>query len=465
MELFNLITGQDVNAGTFVTDMLFAVCAVILFGRLRKDPCSIALSILEAFLVYALVNSLWLAFNFALDLSSSSMPSIPALSCGLALFALTQDRLDIADRVVRFCTFMSAFMIVVSVTGIIMPALPVLAKWRYGVAVPSAFSYLAMIVFAAVLRRFSIEHFAFVPRHFVLLILLTDVLGVGVAYSFIHYTVGYKEIATYSYAANVLSRFEQSVSFVNLIVDLSFLLLMLVAYVMFYVLAREHDERTELLITKKSEIDAASQMRVTQSMYDSLRKVRHELKNHDAYMAALLEDENYDLMRQYFAEYRCQNTGLLSYVSTGNSRVDAVVNAKVAIARDLGIELKTMLAVPSRLPFEEGDVFRLLANLLDNAIEGAQLSQEDQKVITLKVRPCAGYWFFFVSNPCDPASVKKNREGRLITNKKDSEMHGYGTKVISDIAEKYRGSASFAVKSNVFEAKVMLLRDLAKEVE
>ncbi len=463
MELYNLITGADVNVGTFITDILFAICSVILFGDLRREVRSACLCVLEALLVYALVNSLWLAFVFAFGLGASSVPSMPALSLGLAIYALAQTRLGISDRVIRYCTFMSSFLITVSMTGIFMPAVPALARLSWGMAVPSMFSYVAMLVFAVVLRHFSIGRFSFVPQHYVLLILLVDALGVAIAYSFIFYTKSFKDVATYSYAANVLGRFEQSVSFVNLIVDLSFLLLMLVAYIMFYVLAKEHDERSELLVTKKSEIDAANQMRVTQSLYDSLREVRHELKNHDAYMSALLEDENYDLMRRYFAEYRRQNAGLLNYVSTGNRRVDAVVNAKVAIARDQGIEIKTMLAVPPELPFEEADVFRLLANLLDNAIEGAQRAEGAGKVVTLKVAPRAGYWFFFVSNPCDPAHVRRNRAGRLLTSKKDREIHGFGTKVISEIAEKYHGTASFSVVGNMFEAKVMLLRDLDRE--
>lgn len=463
MELFNFISGGTVNTGTFVTDVLFAVCAAILFGDLRKDVRAVALCIVEAVLVYALENALWLVFNFALGLQASSAPSLPALAVALAIYALTQTRLALDDCIVRYATFMASFVIVVSMTGIILSALPALKSLSFCMAIPSAFSYVVMVAFACVLRRFSIARFGFVPRHFILLVLLIDLLGVVMSYSFIHYTKGFKEVTTYSYAANVLGRFEHSVSFVNLIVDLSFLLLMLVSYVMFYVLAREHDSRAELLLTKKSDIDVANQMRATQSMYDSLRKVRHELKNHDAYMSALLEDENYDLLREYFAQYRRENKGLLNYVSSGNMRVDAVVNAKVAIARNQGIEVKTMLAVPAELPFAESDVFRLLANLLDNAIEGAELSHAGEKVIKLRVVPKAGYWFFFVSNPCDPACVRRARSGRLLTTKDDRDIHGYGTKVISDIAEKYHGTASFQVLGETFEARVMLMRDLERE--
>lgn len=463
VELFNLMSGAKVNVGTLITDALFAVCAVILFGDFRRQARSVALCVVEAILVYALENALWLAFNFALGLEANTAPSLPALAAALAVYALTQTHLALDDRIVRYATFMASFVIVVGMTGIILAAIPALKSLSFFMAIPSAFSYVAMLGFALVLRRFSIARFRFVPRHFTLLVLLTDLLGVVMSYSFIHYTRGFREVATYSYAANVLGRFEQSVSFVNLVVNLSFLLLMLVSYVMFYVLAREHDSRAELLVTKKSDIDALNQMRVTQSMYDSLRKVRHELKNHDAYMSALLEDENYDLLREYFAQYRKENRGLLSYVSSGNMSVDAVVNAKVAIARDQGIEVKTMLAVPSELPFEEADVFRLLANLLDNAIEGAELSQADEKVIKLRVVPKAGYWFFFVSNPCDPGRVRRTRTGRLLTTKGDREIHGYGTKIVSDIAEKYHGTASFQVVGETFESKVMLMRDLEEE--
>lgn len=456
MELFNLMTGQEVNAGTLVTDMLFAVCAVILFGDFKPKLRAIAMNVLEAVLVYALENSLWLVFNLALGLGSSSAPSFPALFSALAVCGLAQARLSLTDRIVRFSTFAAAFMIVVSMTGVFAAAVPVIYRFSFWMAIPSGLSYVLMLVFAVVLRVFSIERFRYVPRGFVVLIVATDVMGVVAAESFILFMSSFKDLQGYSYAANVLGQVNWSASLVNLLVDVSFLALILLSYIMFYVLAKEHEQRAELLITQKGESDAVAMMGVTCSMNENLREMRHELKNHDAYMAALLEAGEYDKLRTFFEDCQAINYDILHYVSCGNPLVDAVVNAKASLARSRGVQVETMLAVPEALPFSEGDVFSLVANLLDNAIEGTLASAEPQGPVRLTIRPAGGYFVFSATNPCDPRKVRSTSQGGLLTSKKNGELHGYGTKVIKGIAQRYNGVARFKATGTTFEADVML---------
>lgn len=451
-----MIAGQEVNTGTFVTDMLFAVCAVILFGDLKRTPKSIALNLLEAVLVYALENALWLVFNLAFGLGSSSAPSAPALFLALAVCGLAQPRLTLTDRIVRFSTFAASFMIVVSMTGIFAAAVPAIQRLAYWAAIPSAISYVLMLLFAVVLRVFSIERFRYVPRGFVVLIVATDILGVAAAQSFILFMTSFKELQGYSYAANVLGQVNQSASLVNLMVDTSFLLLILLAYIMFYVLAKEHEQRAELLITQKSESDAVAMMGVTRSMNENLREMRHELKNHDAYMAALLEAGDYEKLRVFFEDCQAINYDILHYVSCGNPLVDAVVNAKASLARSRGIAIETMLAVPGELPFCESAVFSLVANLLDNAIEGTLASPAPRGPIRLTIRPAGGYFVFSTTNPCNPKKVRSASGGGLLTSKKNGELHGYGTKVIRGIAERYNGTVRFKVDGTQFAADVML---------
>ncbi|WP_322155833.1 GHKL domain-containing protein [Paratractidigestivibacter sp.] len=456
MELFNLINGETVNTGTFITDVLFAVCAVILFGELKPSAKAIAINALEVLLVYALENALWLILDLMLGLANTSAPSYWALFGALAIYALTQRRLTFTDRLVRFSTFGTSFMITVSITGIFGAAVPVIQRFSFWYAIPSVLSYVMMLTFAIVLRVFSIAHFHFVPSNFVGLIVATDIFGVAAAQSFILFMTDFKNLQGYSYASNVLGQVNHSASLVNLLVDASFLLLILFSYIMFYVLAKEHEQRAELLITQKSESDAEAMMGVTYSMNENLREMRHELKNHDAYMASLLEAGEYDKLRVFFEDCQAINYDILHYVSCGNPLVDAVVNAKMSLARSKGVEVQTMLAVPEVLPFSEAAVFSLVANLLDNAIEGTLASAAPQGPIHLTIRPAGGYYVFSVSNPCNPKKVRRNDEGALLTSKGNGQLHGYGTKVIAGIAERYSGVARFKTKGTTFEADVML---------
>ena len=464
MGLYSLLTGGSVNTGTLVTEMVFAVCVVVLLGDLHQSVRSIVRAVAEALLVYALINVMWMVLHYSVG-ASTSAPSLPVLCLGLVVYACAQGNLSVVDRISRCATFAATFVLVISMTGVFTEAVAVLKRLWFGYAIPSVISYVAMLGTAIVLRVFSIVRFTFVPHYYILLIVATDLLGVWAGQSFIAYASGYRDMRTDSYASIVLNRYEQAISQVNIIVDISFLLLILVAYLMFYVLVKEHDERTELLVTKRNEADNASMARATRSLYESLREMRHEIKNHDAYMVSLVDAGEYGKLREFLSTYALLHEEATRYVASGNPLVDSVVNAKMALARSHGIEIETMLAVPSELPYEEDDIFCLLANLLDNAIEGTRASGLATGPIRLKVMPEAGYWFFWVENPCDRLRVRRNRKGELITSKHDDDVHGYGTRVIARIAEKYRGHASFTVRKDTFCASVMLAQETGREAD
>lgn len=57
--------------------------------------------------------------------------------------------------------------------------------------------------------------------------------------------------------------------------------------------------------------------------------------------------------------------------NSGNVLLDYIVNNKCEIAVKQGIECTVKIEVPYKFPFSDGDIFIILGNALDNAIEGA----------------------------------------------------------------------------------------------
>lgn len=453
MDVYSLIFGGTVNTGNLISNILFCACSVVLLGELKPSVRAIFINILEVVFLFGFASALEMV-QYQLWGSRASLPS---LIVTLFVYALIQRKRRATDRIVRCVTFVAAFVLAASMTGIMLKAFPSLTQATWSYSVPGYISYVVMIIFAVVLRIFNIEHFAYVPRYFVLLIVLIDVLGAAAGYSFINYNITHMDAQGDTYASIVLTRYEQNAALVNVQVDTAFLLLMLVSYLMFYVLAREHAERAELLVTEKADADTMSQMLVTREIYDAIRETRHELKNYNAYMSSLLEAGDYDALKEFFAAYGTNLEEVLDYVSSGNRLIDAVVNAKLALGRSYGVEFKTTLAVPEQLSVADDDMFRLLANLLDNAIEGTLASKTPKGPVRLKIMPHESYFVITVENPCNPRHIKRSSDGTFITSKPEEALHGYGTKVIREIAEKYQGSATFTVKDKIFTASVMLV--------
>ena len=55
-----------------------------------------------------------------------------------------------------------------------------------------------------------------------------------------------------------------------------------------------------------------------------------------------------------------------------------------------------------------------------------------------------------------------NTNPNLLTTKQDKQNHGFGTKILSDIAKKYDGRCDFYEKNNIFCCKIILRKRVIK---
>lgn len=338
-----------------------------------------------------------------------------------------------------------------------MPAFTGLRYLPYGYAIPSIISYVCMVALALLLRHYSVARYPYVPQRYLILVVVTDIVGALSGSVFIGLLDRYEFLNVTPSSGSFLVQFSASVSIVDLVVCISLLTLVLIAYVMFSMLAEERANHIELLMMRRNTVENMSTANSVMAAYQSVREVRHEIKNHDAYMLSLVEKGEYEKLKKFVSRYAHSHEVVTGFVSSGNQVVDAVVNAKESIARSRGLVMRAILAVPPDLPYDEDDVFCLLANMIDNAIEGASRAQNG-KQINVSIIPERGYYFVTVTNPCDPGSIRCDADGNFLTSKADHEVHGYGTRVIRRIAEQYGGSARFSVSDQTFTAVAMLKR-------
>jgi len=99
------------------------------------------------------------------------------------------------------------------------------------------------------------------------------------------------------------------------------------------------------------------------------------------------------------------------------------------------------------------DICSLISNLLDNAIEACRKVPDNREIhIHSNIR--GGYLAVIVENSC-VGNVKKSSSGFLST-KQNPKEHGYGTKIIQAIAEKYDGRFYLETELNFAKAVVLL---------
>lgn len=191
---------------------------------------------------------------------------------------------------------------------------------------------------------------------------------------------------------------------------------------------------------------------------DDLRCLRHDLKNQYAYMSILLREKRYEELEHYFAQMSENLPPLLNLVNSGNRSIDTVLNMELTKAKQAFVPVEYELIAPASLPFSADDLCAILANLMDNAIEECIRLRDkgcpDAK-IHLSIRPHGSYLYIVCRNTTDRRDLQR-RHDALRTTKSDDLLHGYGTRIVMKLAQKYNGTADYSLKDGTFVAKVML---------
>ena len=101
------------------------------------------------------------------------------------------------------------------------------------------------------------------------------------------------------------------------------------------------------------------------------------------------------------------------------------------------------------------DLYIMLGNAFDNALECVSALQEtDKKFMSVNIRRKGNLALVCLRNYCDHALTFS--DGLPITTNAEKSEHGYGMKSIREIAEKYNGTVSAGVESDIFTLNIMI---------
>lgn len=189
--------------------------------------------------------------------------------------------------------------------------------------------------------------------------------------------------------------------------------------------------------------------------YEGSRILIHDIKNHFRHISQLTLDNQPQKIIEYI-DSLTEDYGLRERIKySGNSLVDVIINRYSALCKEAGLQFEVE-AICSRLEFmSDSDTIALLDNLFENAAEAAISSQEKKICFSIYTRNSS----FVVVSVVNSCNTGPDSSGiKLISRKKNSSLHGYGTKSIKRVAQKHNGSFSwdFNPNENRFTATVIL---------
>ena len=218
-------------------------------------------------------------------------------------------------------------------------------------------------------------------------------------------------------------------------------------------------ERQKAFVEEQQVKAMKKRLEEAENFYGSIRKVRHEMKNHMANIQGLAEAGQYGEIEDYVRRMDETMQELEYKYVTGNPVTDVIINDKCRRAEKAGIRFDADFRYGGEIPVF--DLGIILNNLLDNAIEACEKLEQGEGFIRLMLKRKKQFLLLEVENSFDgavpirkgslfPATTKQNVLPDIVTE------HGIGLENVRDVAGRYFGGVNIKVKQDVFHVTVML---------
>ena len=263
--------------------------------------------------------------------------------------------------------------------------------------------------------------------------------------------IGCIELLGIVYVLNILEIQFEVYMFVFVII-LLILLIFCMGVFGIYMKYQENEKEKQILLARE---------RVMSDNYALLKKEQeenrrhiHEFRHELEYLYQCLRSREYEAGEAYL-EKKSREIGeqQKEQLWTGSGCIDFLVNKTRVQAGEKGIRFESEVNV-LEIPVEEYDLFMILSNLLENAVEAAQQCEEGERYIRLQIFTVNRMFFLLVENSY--AKEPEERDGRFVTFKGDRSAHGWGLENVKETVKRYGGECEIRYGNRVFSFRVIL---------
>lgn len=223
-------------------------------------------------------------------------------------------------------------------------------------------------------------------------------------------------------------------------------------YVLYVNMQKDHAKQLEYSILQQAFKSQEKSVEETKILYQSVRSIRHDLKQHFQVALTMLHSGKINEAVDYMEKYNdTVLDGISNKVFCDNDVVNYIINSKSKICSDRHIKIYIYIA--NEIPeFSDLDLCVLLGNALDNAIEG--VSGEGNNEIYLELRNVDNFFMISVKNTIINSVLEDNPN--LMSTKNEKEVHGLGILSMKEVVQKYNGSIEFYESDNKFCCDMLL---------
>lgn len=200
-------------------------------------------------------------------------------------------------------------------------------------------------------------------------------------------------------------------------------------------------------------VDGEKQRRLSEENIEAINRKCHDLKYQVAALRRLSENGG---GKEYNRAVDALERDVMIYdaiAKTGYGGIDILLTEKSLLCDRKNIVFTYMINGAGLQFMDEVDLYILLGNALDNAIEAVADIEREHRIIDMKITSRGEMTQISVENYCKIPPRMVN--GLPLTTKRDSANHGFGIKSIISIAAGYGGEVECSAENERFVLNVL----------
>lgn len=211
---------------------------------------------------------------------------------------------------------------------------------------------------------------------------------------------------------------------------------------------KRENEIMERVIT-----ESGKQREISQKNVDIINRKCHDLKHQINAMRLIFDEKERE---KGLSEIENAISVYDSSIKTGNKILDVLLTEKTLYCEQYGITFSCLADAKCLNFMNASDIYSLFGNAIDNAFESvSKIEDKDSRQVSLNVYEKQNYIYIRIDNSCEDIVLF---EGGLpaMTTKADKNYHGFGTKSIKFVAEKYSGKVDMELENGIFSVCIIL---------
>lgn len=214
-------------------------------------------------------------------------------------------------------------------------------------------------------------------------------------------------------------------------------------------------QEAEWFLREKKYEMQASYIRNMEELTYRLKAQRHDFNHYLGCIYGLLEADKPLEAKAYAQQLVVDFQEVNTIVNVDNAVISALLNFKLAAAKEKGIDLDFKLSSLKDMDIDSLDISIVLGNALDNALEACEKAEHKFIIVELYLQD--DYLIINIANSKLGQTVLGKNMYK--TTKSDRENHGFGIENIKHVVDKYNGILRMDEKDTIFNINIALRKD------